>query len=131
MGTAFVWMAVLLLPTALGWAVIGAVRMFRWVSARRHRSSPPPEPIERLSADLCRLHAALETAENQPALPFKAARVRALRGAYVDVLSDACQRLEVSPPTVTGASRVPLTEIYRAEAALRERGLDVRPPVAR
>jgi hypothetical protein len=52
-----------------------------------------------------------------------------LRGAYVDVLSVACERLEVSPPP--GGERAPLAEIYRAEAALRQRGLDVRQPATR
>jgi hypothetical protein len=57
---------------------------------------------------------------------FKAARVRALRAAYLDVLFATCERLEVSPPTPAGSTAVPLAEIYRAEAALRGRGLDVR-----
>ena len=55
-------------------------------------------------------------------------RLKALRGAYVDALSTACQRLEVSPPG--GGDRAPLTEIYRVEAALRQRGLDVRETAA-
>lgn len=58
--------------------------------------------------------------------PFKAARVRSLRAAYVDVLSAACDELEVSPPAARGNSTMLLIEIYRVEAALRERGLDVR-----
>jgi hypothetical protein len=88
------------------------------------------EPIERLGADLCRLRGKLEAAENEMFIPFKAARVRALRAAYVDVLSAACDRLEVPPPAARGNSTVPLIEIYRAEAALRECGLDVRRQVA-
>ena len=54
--------------------------------------------------------------------------MQALRGAYLDALSAACQRLDVSPPP--GGDRAPLAEIYRAEAALRQRGLDVREPAA-
>ena len=50
--------------------------------------------------------------------------MRALRGAYLDTLTTACQRLGVSPPP--SGDRVPQSEIYRAEAALRQRGLDVR-----
>ena len=116
-----------MLPTALGWAALGAVRLSRRLAAGRVAGVPLPEPIERLGANLSRLHAALEEAENQTAAtPFKATRLRALRGAYVDVLSAACQRLEVRPPTPTSNGWIPLTEIYRAEAALRERGLDVR-----
>ncbi len=56
-------------------------------------------------------------------LPAKALRLRALRGAYLDTLAAACQRLEVSSPP--RGDRVPQAEIYRAEAALRQRGLDV------
>jgi hypothetical protein len=51
-------------------------------------------------------------------------RLRALRGAYLDTLTTACQRLGVSPPP--HGDRAPQAEIYRAEAALRQRGLDVR-----
>ena len=54
--------------------------------------------------------------------------MQALRGAYADALAAACRRLEVSPPP--GGERAPLAEIYRAEAALRERGLDVRQDAA-
>jgi hypothetical protein len=60
--------------------------------------------------------------------------VGALRGAYLDALGTACRRLEVSPPAVRGSSLGPVTadqaEIYRVEAALRQRGLDVREPAA-
>ncbi len=48
---------------------------------------------------------------------------RALRGAYLETLAAACQRLEVSPPP--RGDQVPQAEIYRVEAALRQRGLDV------
>ncbi|HEX7164021.1 MAG TPA: hypothetical protein VF223_22625, partial [Trebonia sp.] len=54
-------------------------------------------------------------------------RVQALRGAYLDTLSAACQRLDVTPPSGDGA---PLAEIYRVEAGLRQRGLDVRETAA-
>jgi hypothetical protein len=124
------WAGVFLLPTALGWAVLGAVRLSRSVIAK-HSTGPASavitEPIEQLGADLCRLHARLEAAENDtnPA-PFKAARIRAVRGAYVDALCEACERLGVSRPVAPGATSVPLAEIYRAEAALRECGLDIR-----
>ena len=41
----------------------------------------------------------------------------------------ACQRLEVSP--LPPGDHVPQAEIYRAEAGLRERGLDVRAAATR
>ena len=81
-------------------------------------------PLGRLQADLRRLRAELEDTESRSGLTAKNHRIRALRGAYVDALCAACQRLDVSPPG--GGDQAPLTEIYRVEAALRRRGLDVR-----
>jgi hypothetical protein len=148
-GLALAWIGTFISLTALGWAVLGGIRLCRALRAHRayralralralrahgtRRSSAPVtgEPIECLGANLCRLRRKLDAAENEmSATPFKAARVQALRGAYVDVLSAACDRLEVPPPAASGNSTVPLTEIYRAEAALRECGLDVRRQVA-
>ena len=90
--------------------------------------APSPEPIDQLAADLRRLRADLEDTETRAGLTAKYHRVQALRGAYLDVLSAACQRLDVAPPPGDGA---PLAEIYRVEAALRQRGLDVRETAAR
>ena len=124
---------VILLPTAVGYAIIGGFRGIGWSSERwhrrRHRLAPPAEPIERLGANLRRLRAELDATETRTGLTAKNMRLKALRGAYVDALSTACQRLEVSPPG--GGDRAPLTEIYRVEAALRQRGLDVRETAAR
>jgi hypothetical protein len=123
---------VILLPTAVGYAIIGGFRGIGWSSERwhrrRHRLAPPAEPIERLGANLRRLRAELDATETRTGLTAKNMRLKALRGAYVDALSTACQRLEVSPPG--GGDRAPLTEIYRVEAALRQRGLDVRETAA-
>lgn len=124
---------VILLPTAVGYAIIGGFRGIGWSSERwyrrRHRLAAPAEPIERLGASLRRLRAELDATETRTGLTAKNMRLKALRGAYVDALSTACQRLEVSPPA--GGERPPLTEIYRVEAALRQRGLDVRETAAR
>ena len=111
----------ILLPTALGCALIGASRTWGWWTERRRRA-PVPEPIESLGATLRRLHAQLEALENQPPAPGKGLRVRALRAAYVDALCTACRRLEIAAPHPP----VPRTEIYRVEADLRRNGLDVR-----
>ena len=123
---------VILLPTAVGYAIIGGFRGIGWSSERwhrrRHRLAPAAEPIERLGANLRRLRAELDATETRTGLTAKNMRLKALRGAYVDALSTACQRLEVSPPG--GGDRAPLTEIYRVEAALRQRGLDVRETAA-
>jgi outer membrane protein TolC len=111
------------LPTAAVFAAIGLWRAARRLAEARYQA-PPAQPIERLQADLRRLRAELEDTESRSGLTAKNHRVQALRGAYVDALSAACERLDVSPPS--GGDRAPLTEIYRVEAALRRRGLDVR-----
>jgi hypothetical protein len=123
------WVFVLLLPTLVGFAVLRGLRVARWLArlADSRRKPPPAEPIDRLQADLRRLRAELEDTETRSGLTAKHHRVRALRGAYMDALSAACQRLGVSPPP--GGDRASLAEIYRVEAALRRRGLDVRQDV--
>jgi len=124
---------VVLIPTAAGYALLGSVRVANWFAQiryrRRYHQRPVAEPIERLGASLRRLRAQLDTLETSAGVSAKHARLTALRGAYADALADACRRLEVEPPP--GGARAPLTEIYRAEAALRQRGLDVREPAAR
>jgi hypothetical protein len=124
---------VVLIPTAVGYALLGGVRAANWLAQiryrRRYHRQPVAEPIERLGASLRRLRAQLDALETSPGVSAKHARLMALRGAYTDALADACQRLEVEPPP--GGARAPQAEIYRAEAALRLRGLDVREPAAR
>jgi hypothetical protein len=56
-------------------------------------------------------------------------RMGAVRLAYVEVLAVACRQLEVLPPRTGPGSQTSLAEIYRVEAELRQRGLDVRQPV--
>ena len=121
------WVIILTLMPAAGYALIGACRVAQWLGEAR-RVAPPPEPIDQLAADLRRLRADLEDTETRAGLTAKYHRVQALRGAYIDALSAACQRLDVAPPPGDGA---PLAEIYRVEAALRQRGLDVRETAAR
>jgi hypothetical protein len=121
------WVITLTLLPAAGYAAIGGWRAAQRLGEGR-RVAPSPEPIDQLAADLRRLRADLEDTETRAGLTAKYHRVQALRGAYLDVLSAACQRLDVAPPP---RDRAPLAEIYRVEAALRQRGLDVRETAAR
>jgi hypothetical protein len=119
------WVIACALMPAVGYALIGVRRAARWLDEARREAppAPPAVPVERLAADLRRLRADLEDTETRDGLIAKYHRVQALRGAYLDVLSAACRQLDVTPPSGDG---VPLAEIYRVEAALRQRGLDVR-----
>jgi hypothetical protein len=132
MSPPFEFAAAIVLPVAAIYGLIGGARLLKWLS--EHQSRPqPPEPIERVRANLVRLRTQLEAMETRSDLPAKHLRVRALRAAYVDALIGACQRLDVSPPAGAGArpESIRQSDIYRMEAALRERGLDVREPAAR
>jgi phosphatidylserine/phosphatidylglycerophosphate/cardiolipin synthase-like enzyme len=125
-GNAVLLIGAILFPTALGYAVLGSARIYRWQAERRRAARSTVPPIERLCADLRRLNAQLTATENQMTLPGKGTRVRALRAAYVDALSAACRELEIAPPKAPSPENVTQIEIYRVEAALRERGVDVR-----
>lgn len=114
------------MPVA-GGALIGAWRGAQRLAEARRRP-PAPEPLGRLEADLRRLRAELEDTETRAGLTAKNHRVQALRGAYLDVLTVACLRLDVPPPH--GGNQARLAEIYRAEEELRHRGLHVRQPTA-
>jgi hypothetical protein len=89
------------MPVA-GCALIGAWRALeRWPPAKlaqARRKPPPPEPLDRLEADLRRLRAELEDTEARAGLIAKNHRVQAVRGAYLDALTEACRRLDVPPP---------------------------------
>jgi hypothetical protein len=123
----FAYVLLFAMPTALGFALIGAWRAARWLAEARYRArfqALSPEPIERLEADLRRLRAELEDTETRSGLTAKHHRVQAVRGAYLDALAAACRRLDISPPR--GGDRASQAEIYRVEAALRQGGLGVR-----
>ena len=124
--------AAIVLPVAAVYSLIGGARLLKWISEQQSRP-PAPEPIERVRANLVRLRAQLEAMETRTDLPAKNLRLRALRGAYVDALIGACKRLDISPPAGVGAhpQNTRQSDIYRLEAALRERGLDVRETAGR
>ena len=112
------------LPTAFGFALVAAARVWRWASERPRRNQPPSvRPLERVCADLRRLRMQLEALENEPPRPHKALRVRAVRAAYVDALLDACRRLDVESARPEGNNQA---GIYRLEDTLRRHGVDVR-----
>ena len=72
------------LPTAAGFALIGAWRAARWLAEARYRArfqALPPEPIERLQADLRRLRSELDDTVTRSGLTAKHHRVQAVRGA--------------------------------------------------
>jgi hypothetical protein len=117
----------IVLPIAAVYSLIGGGRLVKWISEQQTRA-PAAVPIERVRVNLVRLRAQLEAMETRTDLPAKNLRLRALRAAYVDALCEACQRLDVSPPDGAQAhpESVRQSDIYRMEAALRERGLDVR-----
>jgi hypothetical protein len=119
-------LVVVLMPAA-GYALIGGVRAARWLAEKR-RKAAPPVPVDRLAANLRRLRAELDETETSAELTAKLHHVRAVRGAYLDTLAEACRRLDVTPPPGDGATQA---EIYRTEAALAARGLDVRNRIAR
>lgn len=114
-------LVVVLMPAA-GYALIGGVRAARWLAEMR-RKAPPPVPVDRLEANLRRLRAELDETETSAELTAKQFHVRSVRGAYLDTLAEACRRLDVTPAPGDGATQA---DIYRAEAALADRGLDVR-----
>jgi hypothetical protein len=129
MATTIVLLAVaIMLPTAAGYFLIGVLRGGRGLAERR-RQAPPPESADQLAARLRRLRSALEAAEATPGLTAKGHKVAALRGAYLDTLREACARLDVTPPA--DGDRARQADIYRTEAELRARGLDVREPAGR
>ncbi len=76
-----------------------------------------------------RLRAELEALETRTDVQAKGVKLRALRGAYLDLLRVACDRLDVSPPPP--GDLIPQAEIYRVEAGLRGSGLDVRETASR
>jgi hypothetical protein len=114
-------LVMVLMPAAV-YALIGGVRAARWLAEAR-RKAPPPVPVDRLAANLRRLRAELEETETNAELTAKRHHVRSVRGAYLDTLAEACRRLGVTPPPGDGATQA---DIYRTEAALAARGLDVR-----
>ncbi|MEO7260148.1 MAG: hypothetical protein ABI047_02615 [Jatrophihabitantaceae bacterium] len=124
---AVVLIGLIALPYALSALIAVVRRQAERIAERRQPTSAAAAPIEKVTADLRRLRAQLEARENRPGLTGKGMRMGAVRTAYVQVLGVACHQLDVTPPRSGAHWHTPLAEIYRVEAQLRERGLDVRP----
>ena len=132
MGRVMLWVVALLLPSLIGGGVLVSVRGWRRadrVARQRRATRTPGEPVEQMLGRLRRLRAELEALENQPGGTAKRHHILAVRGAYLDILTSACQRSGVRPPA--GGDRARQAEIYRVEAALRQHGLDVREAAVR
>ena len=132
MGAVMLWVLVLFIPTLAFGGVLSGLRVWRRADdrARQIRADrAPAEPMEQVEARLRRLRAELEAMENQPGGTAKRHRIVAVRGAYLDCLTSACERFGVSPPA--GGDQARQAEIYRVEAALRGHGLDVRETAVR
>ena len=123
MGWLGLYVLAALLPTIVVYAILLAGRGYGRLAESRRGPPPAPEPLERIVTRLRRLRAELEATENTRRGPARQHHLRVVRGAYLDMLHTACARLDVSPPP--GGDRARQADIYRAEAALRERGVDV------
>jgi hypothetical protein len=132
MGSVVLWVFAVFLPSLAVGTVLVVMRGWRRAdqAARQLRADrAPAEPVGQIEARLRRLRAELEATENQPGGPAKQHRIVAVRGAYLDCLTSACERFEVRPPA--GGDRARQAEIYRVEATLRKHGLDVRETAVR
>lgn len=113
-------------PCALFWLLLRVPRTADAVGVylRKRRRGPEPDcpPIERLAADLRRVHRTL--ADFPPGTP--AVRRRAARQAYDALLTQACAAVEIQhrlDALAEGLDRE--VERLRVEEALREAGVRV------
>ena len=132
MGSVVLWVLVFFLPSLAFGGVLALLRGWHRAdnAARQARADrAPAEPVAQVEARLRRLRTELEAMENQPGGMAKQHKIVAVRGAYLDILTSACDRFGVTPPA--GGDRARQAEIYRVEAALRQFGLDVREAAVR
>jgi hypothetical protein len=112
-------------PTLLFWVILRLPRTVDAVGAylrKRRGPEPAAPPIERLAADLRRVHRAL--AEFPPGTP--AVRRRATRQAYDALLVQACAAVEVDHRLDTATEGMDReVERLRVEEALRDAGVRV------
>jgi len=125
-GNLILLVVVVIAPTLLFWVLLRVPRTVDAVGAylRRRRRGPEPRnpPIERLAADLRRVHRTL--ADFPPGTP--AVRRRATREAYDALLGQACAALDVPHRLDSiGEGMDREVERLRVEEALREAGVRV------
>jgi hypothetical protein len=109
-------------PTVLFWCALRAPAVLRRVRERRGTPAPQEPPIERVAADLRRVHRLLA---GYPA-GTPAARRFGTRQAYDELLTQACRQIGVPHRLAElpeGMDRE--IERLRVEHSLRERGLAV------
>jgi hypothetical protein len=125
-GNLVLLVVVVIAPTLLFWVLLRVPKTVDAVGAylRRRRRGPEPAcpPIERLAADLRRVHRTL--AEFPPGTP--AVRRRATRDAYDALLVQACTALDVPHRLdAIGEGIDREVERLRVEEALRLAGIRV------
>ena len=124
-GNLILLVVAVLAPSLLFWALLRVPRTVDAVGAylrRRRGPAPSAPPIERLAADLRRVHRIL--AEFPPGTP--AVRRRATSQAYDALLVQACAAVDVSHRLdVLGEGLDREVERLRVEEALRDAGVRV------
>jgi hypothetical protein len=120
--------AVLLAPTMVVAAILGSLSAGRWLARRRRlrqaaRRGPHVRPLERIAADVRRLHAAVESDRIDLEAQVPAVRRRGTRLAYEDCLDEACRALGVEHRLRELSGRARDIELLRVEAALTTAGL--------
>ncbi|WP_103350456.1 hypothetical protein [Amycolatopsis sp. CA-128772] len=116
------FIVVCLAPTVLFWCALRTPKLLAWIRAKRARPQPDGPPIERVAADLRRVHRLLA---GYPA-GTPAARRFGTRQAYDELLTQACRQVGVPHrlgELPEGMDRE--IERLRVEQSLRERGLAV------
>ncbi len=121
-GPVALYTVVAVAPSVIFWCALKAPAALRWWRRRREPVTPAGPPIEKLAADIRRVHRLLAE------LPSGASAVRRVgtRQAYDTLLSQACREVEVSHRLDTlpeGFDRE--IERLRVAESLRERGLSV------
>ncbi|CAN5223792.1 hypothetical protein BH24ACT10_BH24ACT10_17310 [soil metagenome] len=118
--------AVLIAPSAVAGAVLGAVRCARAVGTWRRRrtpAAPAGPPLEQTAVALRRLLAEHERVRRSQDVAVRAARLRSLDGAITDCALDAARALEVAAPAHSGREPLPREALRQLLADLTGAGL--------